>query len=363
MRLVLHQFLSVNRAEIIARTQAKVAARSAPRATEAELAHGVPLFLEQLVAVLRREESAPNAIGESGSVHGGALLRLGFTIAQVVRAYGDICQAVTELADEIEAPITVDEFRTLNRCLDDAIAGAVTEYSRLRERSHDDRETERLGALAHELRNRLSAAMLAFEMLKSGRVGAGGSTGAVIERNLRGLRDLIDRSLSEVRLEAGLTSRRRIGVAELVEEIELDASLEARAMDIELTVTPVQAGLEVAGDRPLLAAAVINLLQNAFKFSRKRGHVTLRTTATADRVLFEIEDECGGLPEGKAEELFQPFTQRGADRRGLGLGLSISRRGVGASGGEVRVRDVPGKGCVFTIDLPRHQASPTHTSA
>ncbi len=350
---MLHEFLSANRAEIIARTRAKVATRPAPRATEAELAHGVPLFLDQLVAVLRREAGAPGAIGDSGTLHGGALLRLGFTIGQVVRDYGDVCQAVTELADEVSAPITVDEFHTLNRCLDEAIAGAVTEYSRLRERSQGERETERLGALAHELRNRLSAAMMGFEALKSGRVGVGGSTAALIDRNLRGLRDLIDRSLAEVRLEAGIACQQRIAVAELIEEIELDASLEASAMEVELIVAPVAEGLVVTGDRPLLAAAVINLLQNAFKFSHAHGQVTLKTTATAERVRFEIEDSCGGLPPGKAEELFHPFTQRSANRRGLGLGLSISRRGVEASGGEVRVRNLPGKGCIFTIDLPR----------
>lgn len=156
-----------------------------------------------------------------------------------------------------------------------------------------------------------------------------------------------------MRLEAGIACPQCIAVAELVEEIALDASLEANAMAIELTVPPVQEGLEVMGDRSLLAAAVTNLLQNAFKFSHVRGHVTLRIAATAERVRFEIEDSCGGLPPGKAEELFHPFTQRGVNRRGLGLGLSISRRGVEASGGELRVRNLPGKGCVFTIDLPR----------
>jgi signal transduction histidine kinase len=54
-----------------------------------------------------------------------------------------------------------------------------------------------------------------------------------------------------------------------------------------------------------------------------------------------------------AEEIFQAFQQRGEDRSGLGLGLFISRRGVEASGGVIRVRDLPGHGCIFTIDLPR----------
>jgi signal transduction histidine kinase len=105
-------------------------------------------------------------------------------------------------------------------------------------------------------------------------------------------------------------------------------------------------------DRQLLASAVVNLLQNALKFTRPKSQVTLRVRATESRVLIEVEDECGGLAGG-AEELFRAFEQRGADRSGLGLGLSISRRAVEANGGEIRVRDMPGVGCVFTIDLPR----------
>lgn len=263
---------------------------------------------------------------------------------------------MTELADVLHAPITVDEFHMLNGCLDDAIAQAVTEYTRQRESSTNLAETERLRALVHELRNKLGAVMLAFEVLKSGRVGITGSTGAVVDRNLRnlrGLRDLIDRSLAEVRIEAGMQNRARVSVAALVEEIEVDSSLEATSLGISFTAMVVEDGLEVEADRSILAAALTNLLQNAFKFSRANGHVSLRTTATTDRVLFEVEDECGGLPSGVSDALFEPFTQKGANRNGLGLGLSISRRGIEANGGEVLVRDLPGKGCVFSIDLPR----------
>jgi signal transduction histidine kinase len=74
-------------------------------------------------------------------------------------------------------------------------------------------------------------------------------------------------------------------------------------------------------------------------------------------VLVEVEDECGGLPPGKAAELFRPFQQAGSDRTGLGLGLSITRKSIEANGGLVRVRDIPGTGCVFTIDLPRLPAA------
>jgi signal transduction histidine kinase len=277
----------------------------------------------------------------------------GFTIGQVVHDYGDICQSVTELADEMKAPITVDEFHTFNRCLDDATADAVTEYTRLRVSAESTGEMERLGALAHEMRNSLSAATLAFAAIKTGNVGASGSTGAVLDRSLRGLRNLIDGSLAHVRIESGSLNRARIAVSELVEDIEVGASLEAQARDMSLSVAPVQPGLEVEADRAIIAAALTNLLLNAFKFSRTGAHVSLTTSATPDRVLFDVEDECGGLAVGNAEDLFRSYTQHGTNREGLGLGLSITRKGIEAHDGEVGVRDLPGKGCVFTIALPR----------
>ena len=96
-----------------------------------------------------------------------------------------------------------------------------------------------------------------------------------------------------------------------------------------------------------------NLLQNAFKFTRPRTTVTLRVGASAERVLIEIQDECGGLPAGNVNELFRPFEQRSADRTGVGLGLAFSRWGVEANNGRLYARNLPNRGCVFTVDLPR----------
>jgi len=353
---MLREFISANRGELLARTRAKVAARPAPRATLDELKNGVPLFLNQLVEALRVASPSADTIGEIGKVatlHGRDMLKMGFTVAQVVRGYGDVCQAVTELADETGAPITVEEFHTLNQCLDDATAEAVTEYSRLREYSLAEGETQRSGVFAHELRNHLSAASLAFSMLKSGNVAVNGSVGGVVSRNLGRLKALIDRSLVEARVDSGNQQRQRVAVFELVEEAEVDGTLEADARHLTLSVAPVDRGLYVDVDPHILSGAVANLLDNAFKFTRKGGHVSLSTTATATRVLIGVQDECGGLPPGKAEGLFGAFQQRGADRTGLGLGLFISRKGVEASGGVMHVRDVPGAGCIFTIELPR----------
>lgn len=354
---MLSDFLAQYRETIIANSRAKVASRAAPRATPVEMKTGVPLFLDQLIATLRIQETTGGTpsdaqIGLSAAKHGKALQEIGFTAAQVIHDYGDVCQAITELCVKLDAPITADEFRTLNRCIDEAMAEAITEYGRQRELSISDDETERLGFFAHELRNLLSNSMLAFEVLKGGTVGVGGSTGVVLGRNLAGMRDLIDRSLAEVRLKAGIKRRERVRLAEFIEEVEVAATIEAKARGLQLTVTPVPQGVSVEMDRQILAAAVANLLQNAFKFTRPGGHVLVRTHADADRVFIAIEDECGGLA-GRPEDLFALFEQRSKDRSGLGLGLAIARQGVSANGGAINARNIAGRGCIFTVELPR----------
>jgi signal transduction histidine kinase len=353
---LLHEFLSANRAAILARTRAKVAARPTPRATPEELADGIPLFLDQLIEILR-SASESGAIAESAARHGAALLRSGFTVAQVVHDYGGVCQTVTELADETDALITADEFRIFNRCLDDAIAQAVTEYTRRREQSLTEEGREQMGELAHELRNAVGAATVSFEALRMGKVGFDGSTAGVLGRSLRRLSSLVDGSLAQARLESGVRSPERVSVRGLLEEIAVGASMEANSHALAFSIAPGEHGIDVHVDRPMLAAAIANLLQNAFKFTGPGTQVTLRTSSTDGRVIVEVADECGGLPPGKAAELFRPFEQRGRDRRGLGLGLSIARKTIEANGGLLNVRDMPGMGCVFSIDLPRMAAA------
>jgi hypothetical protein len=155
----------------------------------AEIDHGVPLFLEQLVEALRGGVPGNDAIRSSAVHHGHDLLQQGFSVSQVVHDYGDVCQSITELALESAAPINTEDFRTLNRCLDDAIAGAVTQYAH-------EQDVTRNGA-SHELRNMISTAITAFEALQTGNVGVRGSTGAMVYRSLMGIRALIDRPLAD----------------------------------------------------------------------------------------------------------------------------------------------------------------------
>jgi len=194
---------------------------------------------------------------------------------------------------------------------------------------------------------------MAFEVLKTGNVGVSGSTGTVLHRSLLGAATLIGRSLAEVRLNQGVENRQQFLVSGLIEELTRSATLEANARGIQLIVAPLEDGVAIEADRQVLAAVVGNLLQNAFKFTRPHTAVTLKVVTSAERVLIEIEDECGGLLGENINGLFRPFEQRHADRTGLGLGLAFSRWGVEANGGRIHARNVAEKGCVFTVDLPR----------
>ena len=354
---MLHEFIHAHRDELISLTRAKVSARPWPSASTEELENGVPVFLTQLAETLRLESTrtpfSSNAIGSSAAKHGRDLLNMGFTVSQVVHDYGDVCQAITELAVEKKAAISTEEFHTLNRCLDTAIAAAVTEYGRLRDEASAHHELERLGQVAHELRNHLQTAMLSFQVLKSGRVGITGSTGAVLGRTLIDLRDLVDGAISEVRLAATTQQRHRVPLRVFIEEVAVAANLHAVYREIRLTIGPVDPLLAIDVDPHLLASALMNLLHNAFKYTPANGQVSLRTRAANRRIFIEVEDECGGLDESASTKLFRPFgDRRGIDLSGLGLGLSISRRAVTANGGEIHTMNLPGKGCIFTIELP-----------
>ena len=184
----MHEFLSNNLEELIVRCKAKVAQRPRRAATPEQLKNGVPLFLEQLTKTLRAEReghsgdslrisgasggdsSAVSEISVTATAHGKQLLELGYTVDQVVHDYGDLCQAVTDLAVERDALFSVEEFRTLNRCLDNAIADAVTEFSAQRDvtvsRRFSAEANERLGFLVHEVRNYLQTATLALTALE-----------------------------------------------------------------------------------------------------------------------------------------------------------------------------------------------------
>jgi signal transduction histidine kinase len=372
---MMHAFLSNNRDLLVARCKEKVSRRPQRSATDAQLSNGIPMFLDQLIRTLVAEAdgvydvavrlSGPSGgdtrelseIGVAAAAHGKALLALGFTVDQVVHDYGDLCQAVTELANETNAPITIDEFRTLNRCLDNAIADAVSEFSAQRDCANTARlaseANERLGFLVHEVRNALLMANLSVRALELGGLTLTGATGLVLKRSLASMRNLVDSSLAEVRAGSNApVPMTTFSLAALIEDARTTAQLEADVRGCALVVAPVDPILRIDANRDLLLGSLGNLLSNAFKFTHRHTAVHLVAYEVDTRLLIDVEDRCGGLPPDFEAKMFAPFVQLGFDRTGLGLGLTIARHNVESMGGTLTVRNLPEVGCVFTIGFP-----------
>ena len=376
---MMYEFLSNNTDDLIRRCIDKVNKRPQRNASDEQLRTGIPMFLEQLTKTLQADERLGAAaamqisgasggdenddseMGATAAAHGAELLALDYTVDQVVHDYGDLCQAITDLAVERDAPFSANEFRTLNRCLDNAIASAVTEFSFQRDCAISDRHAsetnERLGFLMHELRNSLSVATMAVAAMEVGQLSISGATGALLKRGHAAMQRLINLSLEDVRSEnTAAESKDVFSLAQFIHEARDAAQLDADTRGSALVVARVDKLLAIQGDRDLLLAALANLLNNALKFTCAHTAVSLTAYAEGQRVLIVVRDHCGGLPAGNAEKMFSPFTQRADDRSGLGLGLSIARQSIARSGGQLSVEDFPGVGCAFTMSLPRHLA-------
>jgi signal transduction histidine kinase len=351
---MLREFVAEHREEIIRRAQVKVRSRAATGSSE-HLESGVPVFLTQLVALLElveRQGYSDAAIKAAATTHGGNLSALGFTISQVVHDYGDVCQAVTELALELQAPISVDEFHTLNRCLDSAIAEAVTEHARLTSEALTRVNVRQTAHVAHDLRDSLQTAIFAYNALKTGTIAITGNTGTVLGRSLLSLRTIIDRSIAEARMSASGLAMEQVSVGRLLDDLVEPAMLAAESRQVRLCVESKDRLALVNCDAPVLVAAIMNLLINGIKFTNVNGLVTLRTRVDHDQLLIEIEDECGGFPELPGDP-FRPFVpRRSTDNSGVGMGLSIAREAVRAHAGDITIHNRPAVGCMFRVSLP-----------
>jgi signal transduction histidine kinase len=347
--------------ELITRHRDAIVRKSRTRATpgqathsESELESGVAEFLTQLSECLQAGITATpvstDAIRAGAARQGGHLRALGFTVAQVVHEYGGICQAIADVGLAQRIPISTEEFCTLNRCLDAAIAEAVTEHGRAAGGLKSGLEIERIGQLTNDIRSMLDTALLAFGILKRGAVAINGSTGQVLGRTLMGLHDLVDSTMSDVRMAGNRQRRERVAVTSLLNDLTVAASLHAEYLGLQFAIEPIDVAWTIDADPQLLASAVTNLLNNAFKYTRAGGSVTLRARNEDGRLLIEVEDQCGGIPASEGDPLHRGRATTDSDSRGLGL--SIARDAVRAHGGDIYIRNMPGAGCAFVIEVP-----------
>jgi heavy metal sensor kinase len=173
---------------------------------------------------------------------------------------------------------------------------------------------------------------------------------------------LVEGLLILARAESGALrmDRRPVDLAELVEEVywRLKVLADERSVDLRMT------GLEpvtVTGDRDRLRRLLVNLVDNAVKYTGPGGQVGLSVAREGERVRVEVSDTGRGIPLEEQEQIFQPFFRSEAvlSEQGSGLGLSIARSIALAHGGELSVESEPGKGSTFRVGLPvETQAAP-----
>jgi hypothetical protein len=260
---MLYNFLIDNREKIIGlvRNNAAVIEEHCP--TSAAAKKGLPLFFDYLTRELEREAKGLRKVSRrkhgTGTTtrHGKELSRLGFTVAQVVNGYGVLREVITELARARKASISADEFATLNLSLDTAIAEAVTGFT-----EHEGVDwAQRMGCLVHELRNALSAAIVAHAMVRRGVVGKGDSTNILLERNLNRMRIILDRSFSDVRLQREkIEEHPPVLLLKIVEAIEATAKDEVRSKGLTFKVD-ADPRLQVNAEEHYLISALSNLVQ------------------------------------------------------------------------------------------------------
>jgi signal transduction histidine kinase len=328
----------------------------------AELLDHMPAFVDELIRALYPDAVPLPAMSAHAEEHGEQRFGLGFDLAEVVREYGTLHECILQIADEAEVAIGLREQAVIVRWLNVGMADAVTQYVKQRDLELQRQTSEHIGFIAHELRDPLGAARLAFQLLRRTEL-AQSRTADMLERGLRRTSEMIDGVLSDVSFKMGVTPRMApVALRMFLHDIEVDFGPEAQAKGIATEVSAPE-DLMIEADPRLLRSAISNLLGNALKFSHEGSTVKLTATHADGRVTIEVADGCGGLPPGRADELFKPLVQRGNDRSGFGLGLAIALQAAEAHNGTIKVRDVPGIGCAFIIDLPSTvptQATPRH---
>jgi two-component system, OmpR family, phosphate regulon sensor histidine kinase PhoR len=353
--------LADRRAEILERWTQRIGREHEDKdLSRGELWDHLPHLFDQVLAALQTEEGssaeAAAANGSTASVaHGTQRLRVGFDLIEVLREYEILTECILDEVEAVGGSISTRAFRRVERLLNAGRAQAISTYIGRRDLEMTRTHSQHVAFIAHELRSPLTTAFLALTALcKNERAEDQWALG-MLSRNLSALRELIDQVLTADRLRGEIQLKRdSFDVRSLLEQVVTEAQLAAQQRQVEIVLEAPEA-LVFSGDQRLLRSAISNLLGNAVKFTHEGSTITVRAERHDSRIAVEVEDACGGLPLGNPEQLFEPFVQRGENRTGFGLGLAIVKQALEAHGGQVSVRNLPGKGCVFALDLPDSQ--------
>jgi signal transduction histidine kinase len=355
---MMSQFLSDNRSELEQRFRHKILERTRRAVDKQRIERNIPLFLDQIISALQVESElcGPKALAfvvpaanDANTYFEvvawpsvGATDSLVRSIERIVLDYGDICLAIIDLASDFGRRFGIAELQTLDKFLDIGIAETVTKFSQ-----------RPVVANADELRDSLNTATLAVISTKSSNMGMSNATGALLDHSLTGLRSYINQSEVMV-TETGMKVNRSVFIlGDFIDEMKYSILNEAGLHRCVLNIEYIPRLLTLNADKDLLLSAVVNLLQNAYKFSGSGGEVTLSVSSSVDQILISVKSHDCCFSEYVIDDMFLPFTHSGANKIGMGMGLSLARRSIQANGGQLTVESKFGQGCTFTIALPR----------
>ena len=217
-----------------------------------------------------------------------------------------------------------------------------------------------LGIVSHDLRNLLGGIVMSAGLLAqtkaqdvdADQIKAGTDR---IQRYAARMNRLIGDLLDVASIDAGRLAMTAApgSVAEVVDEAVELFKADAAAKGLALDAGATDPALQACFDHDRVLQVLANLLSNAIKFTGEGGRVHIAAARAGDDVKIAITDTGGGIPESMLDVVFQRFWQAGAnDRRGLGLGLYISRSIVEAHGGRIWVESTPDAGSTFFFTLP-----------
>jgi signal transduction histidine kinase len=325
--------------------------------TRGELWDHLPHFLEEALASVCADEGSgrapttPNS-DRASAAHGTQRLRAGFDLVDVVHEYEILTECILDEVDAVGGSVSTNALRRVQRLINEGRGAAVSAYVERRDAEVAHAHSQKVAFIAHELRGPLMTSFIALATLRRSERPEQNGALTLLLRNLTVLRELVDQVLVADRLTEHVPlAREPLDLCVMLAELLIDARVLAEQRRINLRVNAPDT-LHFRGDRRLLRSALSNVLGNAVKFTREGCAIMVRGYRHQHSVVIEVEDECGGLPSGEPADLFDPFVQRGENRAGFGLGLAIAKQALEAHGGRVLVRNLPGKGCVFSLELP-----------
>jgi signal transduction histidine kinase len=240
----------------------------------------------------------------------------------------------------------------------------------------DQMKTEFLARVSHDLRTPLNS-IIGFSDLIAGEVGGRMNKKhaefiAAINRNGHALLAMINELLDLSSLESGHVQLRleQVALQTLLDDLKAATQpvLESAGIVVRWPDRASLAGKIALVDRRRIVQVLVNLVDNARKFTPKGGMVTVELDSDARSVRLVVADNGPGIPVGERERIFAPYYQRpgspiAATAQGVGLGLAIVKSIVDRHGGRILLDSGSGKGCRFTVELPNNRPAGERSSS